>query len=53
LNHDWRQLYVLAAVSQSVSLRGAWAELPEKVLRKHDGLLDRVSYYFPIVPGEK
>ena len=34
------------------ALRGAWAELPEKVLRKYDGLLDRVSYYFPIVPGE-
>jgi probable F420-dependent oxidoreductase len=33
-------------------LRGAWADLPEKVLQKYDGLLDRVSYYFPIVPGE-
>ena len=33
-------------------LRGAWAELPAKVLRKYAGLLDRVSYYFPIVPGE-
>jgi probable F420-dependent oxidoreductase len=34
------------------ALRGAWAELPRKVLQKYDGLLDRVSYYFPIVPGE-
>jgi probable F420-dependent oxidoreductase len=34
------------------ALRGAWAELPGKVLQKYDGLLDRVSYYFPIVPGE-
>jgi probable F420-dependent oxidoreductase len=33
-------------------LRGTWADLPEKVLRKYDGLLDRVSYYFSIVPGE-
>ncbi len=33
-------------------LRGTWADLPEKVLQKYDGLLDRVSYYFPIVPGE-
>ena len=32
-------------------LRGAWSELPEKILRKYAGLLDRVSYYFPIVPG--
>jgi probable F420-dependent oxidoreductase len=34
------------------ALRGTWAELPEKVLGKYDGLLDRVSYYFPVVPGE-
>ena len=34
------------------ALRGRWADLPEKVLQKYDGLLDRVSYYFPIVPGE-
>lgn len=34
------------------ALRGTWAELPEKVLWKYDGLLDRVSYYFPVVPGE-
>jgi len=33
-------------------LRGTWADLPAKVLQKYDGLLDRVSYYFPIVPGE-
>jgi probable F420-dependent oxidoreductase len=34
------------------ALRGTWAELPGKVLQKYNGLLDRVSYYFPIVPGE-
>ena len=34
------------------ALRGSWADLPAKVLQKYDGLLDRVSYYFPIVPGE-
>ncbi len=34
------------------ALRGAWAELPEKVQRKYDGLLDRVSYYFPVLPGQ-
>jgi hypothetical protein len=27
--------------------RGSWAELPKKLLKKYDGLLDRVSYYFP------
>jgi probable F420-dependent oxidoreductase len=34
------------------ALRGSWADLPRKVLQKYDGLLDRVSYYFPAVPGE-
>ena len=33
-------------------LRGSWAELPGKILKKYSGLLDRVSYYFPVVPGE-
>jgi probable F420-dependent oxidoreductase len=33
-------------------LRGAWSELPEKILLKYAGSLDRVSYYFPIIPGE-
>jgi len=35
-----------------LALRGAWSELPEKILRKYTGLLDRVSYYFPIISGE-
>jgi probable F420-dependent oxidoreductase len=34
------------------ALRGTWSELPEKVLKKYAGLLDRVSYYFPVVPDE-
>lgn len=34
------------------AVRGPWAELPGEVLRKYDGLLDRVSYYFPVVPGQ-
>jgi len=33
-------------------LRGSWADLPGKVLRKYSGLLDRVSYYFPVVAGQ-
>jgi probable F420-dependent oxidoreductase len=33
-------------------LRGSWAELPKKVLQKYSGLLDRVSYYFPIALGK-
>ena len=34
------------------ALRGHWSELPAKMRQKYDGLLDRVSYYFPLVPGE-
>jgi len=37
---------------ERLALRGSWATLPEKILKKYDGLLDRVSYYFPVVPGE-
>lgn len=35
-----------------LAVRGSWAELLGQVLRKYAGLLDRVSYYFPVVPGE-
>jgi len=34
------------------ALRAAWAELPVKLRQRYAGLLDRVSYYFPLVPGE-
>ena len=35
-----------------LALTGTWKELPQKILLKYSGLLDRVSYYFPLVPGE-
>ena len=34
------------------ALRGTWTELPAKLQKKYHGLLDRVSYYFPLMPGE-
>lgn len=34
------------------ALQGSWAELPAMMQKKYAGLLDRVSYYFPLVPGE-
>lgn len=34
------------------ALRGSWSELPALLRQKYAGLLDRVSYYFPLVPGE-
>lgn len=34
------------------AVRGTWAELPARIRAKYDGLLDRLSYYFPYVPGQ-
>jgi probable F420-dependent oxidoreductase len=34
------------------ALQGTWAELPGRVKAKYTSLLDRVSYYFPFVPGQ-
>ena len=39
-------------ILETFALRGTWAELPGKVQEKYGGLLDRVSYYFPFVPGQ-
>jgi len=35
------------------STRGTWEELPHKLEQEYGGLLDRVNYYFPFVPGER
>ena len=35
-----------------LALTGTWKDLPQKILLKYSGLLDRVSYYFPLVPSE-
>ena len=32
--------------------KGSWADLPALLRQKYSGLLDRVSYYFPLIPGE-
>jgi hypothetical protein len=32
---------------------GTWAELPARIKAKYaGGLLDRISYYFPFIPGK-
>lgn len=36
------------AILAECAEEGAWADLPVKVLRRYDGLLDRVSYYFEL-----
>ena len=50
----WNEMPALITdeILDRFTLRATWADLPAKVLEKYDGLLDRVSYYFPIVPGE-
>jgi hypothetical protein len=35
------------------AVNGTWAELPEKITARYQGILDRVMYYLPFVPGEK
>jgi probable F420-dependent oxidoreductase len=35
------------------AVSGTWAELPEKITARYQGLLDRVMYYLPFIPGEK
>jgi alkanesulfonate monooxygenase SsuD/methylene tetrahydromethanopterin reductase-like flavin-dependent oxidoreductase (luciferase family) len=49
----WNDMPALISdeILERFALRGSWTELPAKVLQKYGGLLDRVSYYFPIVPG--
>jgi probable F420-dependent oxidoreductase len=39
-------------ILDAFALRGTWAELPKQIVKKYGGLLDRVSYYIPISPGE-
>jgi hypothetical protein len=33
------------------ALSGIWEELPGMITARYDGLLDRVMYYLPFVPG--
>jgi probable F420-dependent oxidoreductase len=51
---SWEEMPPLISdeIFDAFVLRATWAELPKSVLRKYQGLLDRVSYYLPIVPGE-
>ncbi|HSK29707.1 MAG TPA: TIGR03617 family F420-dependent LLM class oxidoreductase [Candidatus Limnocylindria bacterium] len=49
---DEMPLLITEEMLDRLTLRGTWAELPQKVLEKYTGLLDRVSYYFPVAPGQ-
>ena len=49
---DEMPMLITDEMLERLALTGTWEELPEKILTKYAGLLDRVSYYFPLVPGE-
>lgn len=34
------------------AISGTWDELPSKIMARYRGLLDRVMYYLPFVPGD-
>ncbi len=34
------------------AISGTWLELPDKIMARYEGLLDRVMYYLPFVPGD-
>jgi probable F420-dependent oxidoreductase len=34
------------------AVSGAWAELPSKIMARYEGLLERVMYYLPFIPGQ-
>jgi probable F420-dependent oxidoreductase len=50
----WNEMAALVTdeMLDAFALRGSWSELPKKVLQKYGGLLDRVSYYFPVALGQ-
>jgi probable F420-dependent oxidoreductase len=51
---EWHEMphLITDEMVDTFALRGSWKELPGQVLKKYSGLLDRVSYYFPFVPGQ-
>ena len=51
---EWSAMPTLISdeMLERFALRGRWADLPALLRQKYSGLLDRVSYYFPMVPGE-
>jgi probable F420-dependent oxidoreductase len=51
---NWHEMpgLVTDEMLERFALRGTWEELPAMLRKKYSGLLDRVSYYFPLVPGE-
>lgn len=51
---QWTAMSLLISdeMLERFATKGSWADLPTLLREKYSGLLDRVSYYFPLVPGE-
>lgn len=50
----WAEMweYVPDELFEKTCVSGTYDELPHKVKERYDGLLDRVAYYMPYIPGE-
>jgi probable F420-dependent oxidoreductase len=50
----WMEMWehVPEELFDKVCVSGDYEELPHKVKERYDGLLDRVAYYMPYIPGE-
>jgi hypothetical protein len=53
-NGCWAEMPALITdeIFDAFAVKATWAELPKRIVKKYGGLLDRVSYYMPINPGE-
>jgi probable F420-dependent oxidoreductase len=51
---QWDQMPALITdeMLEEFAIVGRWHEIPAKIKARYDGLLDRVTYYLPFVPGQ-
>jgi probable F420-dependent oxidoreductase len=53
-SNQWADMPALITddILDVIAVTGTWTDLPAFVQQKYEGLLDRVSYYLPFIPGE-
>jgi probable F420-dependent oxidoreductase len=51
---QWDQMPALITddMLEEFAIVGRWDEIPTRIKARYDGLLDRVTYYLPFVPGQ-
>ena len=51
---DWQHMpdLIRDEMLEVFAVGGKWAELPGQIVTRYAGLLDRVMYYLPLLPGE-